>query len=73
MIEEQWERLENLFPGSEWTINRARAVYTVFAHKIDEEENTDYYEEMELADFNNLKNAKKLMKEVVETFQEKSK
>lgn len=69
VIEEQWERVRRLFPGSEWTINRDKAIYTVFVWKIDEQESTDYYEEMDLAEFSNLKNAKKLMKEVIGTFQ----
>ena len=69
VIEECWARLETLFPGSEWISNRDKAVYTVFAWK-ESDESDDYRkesEEIDLAEFTNLKKAKQLMKEVVET------
>lgn len=67
VIEKNWTRLQSLFPvvDCDGIKVKGKAVYTVFVGKIDEQEKTDYYEEIDLARFTSLKNAKVLMKEVI--------
>ena len=67
-------RLQGLFPcvDVEGIKNKRnnRTIYTVFAYKIDEEENPDFYEELDLARFSNLKKAKRFMSEVAKALKE---
>jgi len=70
IVEGRYAKLQRLFPvvENEGIKAEGKIVYTVFAYKRDEEGTAGFYEENDLARFTNLKNAKKLMKEVVKTF-----
>ena len=74
VIDKGMETIRGIFPLKDCDginaagLNAKAIIYTVYVYKRDEEGNTEYYEELDLAGFTNLKKAKQLMREVIDNF-----